>query len=336
MNRPWRSGLAGLVAACWLALPALATLGRESASILRAVRSADAIVLGRFVSVSSGEAEQHADLEVLSSLRGEVESRLRVRSALTADGRRLPDECYFMAGEKALVLLERSGREWRCLTGTAQAKIPLADPAAEAAALDLMRAYLEATAAGADPARLKQALLGAVAIEDEQLRTGVRFDLARLLTPADLPLLDGLYTDRGRPVSLRAWALASLAGLGVPPPPGLPDLLDPAEPIAVRQAVVQVYGARRSAEDLPVFERALRDPSAEVRGLAVANLQFPEAVSLLGSHFEREPDLEVRLAVVRNLGLIGSPQAREKLRAIRADAREPALRQAAELALAAP
>lgn len=270
------------------------------------------------------------------ALRGEVGGKMRVRSALSDAGRRLPDECYFTIGEKVLLLLERSGREWLCLQGTAQAKVGLEeDEANEAATLALMRAYLDATSAGGDVARLKERLARFVAVEPPQLRAGVLFDLGRLLTRADLPFLAGLYTDRARPGPVRAWALTAVAGLGVEPPTDLPGLLDPSEPVPVRQAVVQVYGARRSAEDLAVFERALADPSPEVRGLAVANLYFPEAVPLLGSHFEQESDLDVRLAVVQNLGLIGSAPALERLRAILAESPEPPIREAAELGLAA-
>jgi hypothetical protein len=300
------------------------------------VQRAEVVVLARAVALETGEEAQYAELEVGSALRGEVGKRIRVRSALTDAGRRLPDECYFAVGEKALLLLERSGGELRCLPGSAQARIPLEEgEQAEAEAVSLMRAYLEADARGGGGGRLKEQLAQAVEIRNPQLQSGVLFDLGRLLSERDLGLLAGLYLDPAHSEPVRAWAIAALAGLGVDPPAGLDALLAPSEPLSVRQAVVQVYAAGPRAAHLEVFERALADPRPELRRLVVENLSFPEAVPLLGSQWTKESDPDVRLAIVRNLGLIGTAPALEILEAIAAETRDPAIREAAELGVAA-
>jgi HEAT repeat protein len=117
-------------------------------------------------------------------------------------------------------------------------------------------------------------------------------------------------------------------------PAELAALLDPPSSPGLRQAALQAYSVRRAAEDLPLFQKGLADADPAVRRVAVESLYIPESVGMLGIQYARDPSLEVRVSIVRQLGHVGSEDAATTLRSIAASAPEPSVREAAQLALA--
>ena len=318
----------------------IARLGPQADSILLALRAADLAVIVQVLQVEEEEGASIADLRVLESLMGGVkDERLRVRSMLRPGGQRLPMETYPERGETILALLSRSSSgEWRFLQNFRATAVHLREgKSEESAAASLVRGYLPmVTSSAKDSEQLKGFLTQQIAIGNETLRTGVLFDLGELLKPQDVPFLASLFTDRARPEDVRVWAIYELIALRIPTyPDELQTMLDPSESVSLRKAALQAFGARRSPTDLPLLRRGFDDPSADVRRVAIEQAGLPEAVPLLQERYSRESSQEVRLAIVREFGEIGTASAITALDAIRSQAAEETVQRAAELALAA-
>jgi HEAT repeat protein len=267
-------------------------------------------------------------LEVLEPLRGDPGPVVRL--AADAAGQHV-----FHRGAMDLVLLRGAPGSWSCDPSWRQAKVDL-EAADRRPAAALVRGVLSALAAGTtgSPA-FRDFLERSLDIRNPALRAGVRFDLGVRLTAGDLPFLTGLAFDRSRPEDVRAWAVTTMARIAAPElPDGLPGLLAPSEPVAVREAVLQTVAARGGAQARDVLARGLADPSPAVRRVAVDNLSGAASVPLLAARFDGEPDPSVRTALVERLGQIGGPEAAGALRSILARPLEPATRRTAERALA--
>jgi HEAT repeat protein len=270
-------------------------------------------------------------VEVLEPLRGASAGPLSVHAApggCGAEGRPLAP------GEIALLLLSRGAAGFHCDQRYRASHVALA-PAERGPAGALVRGLVAAleddrTGSEAFAAFLRER----VTLPNPELRRAVLFDLAPRLDRDDVAFLLRL-TGREQPQDVRAWAVVSLAGKVDTLPPEVAALLAPDESESVREAVLQLLGARRRAEDLPLFERALGDGSAALRRVAVENLTVPEAVPLLLARFEREPDPAVQAAIVRKLGTLGGGAAADGLASIAARTGDAALQREAELALAA-
>lgn len=190
--------------------------------------------------------------------------------------------------------------------------------------------------ASGDAAALVSALQRGTALRSRELRRAVLGDLALRVRSVELPWLRRTIADRNAPEDLRQWAVAATASLDLPElPPELAALLDRDESVGLRQAALRAHGTRGGGAELDVLRRGLDDPDPGVRLAAVDAFATPAAVSLLARHFDAERAPEVRLAIVGRLGSAGTPAALDALRALRAGATDPSLREMIDLALAA-
>ena len=324
--------LVGLALASALALGAtVARPARDADSLLAALRATESAMIVRVLEAPR-DPNSVWEVEVLDPLRGEAPGgRLGLRAPPGGCG---AGRKALAPGEIALLLLSRTAEGLACDQRYRASHVPLAPPE-RAPAGALVRGLLAALADGTTESEGFAAFLrDRVAIQNPELRRGVLFDLAPRLDSDDLAFLLGRSNAR-QPEDVRAWAIVSLAGVTETLPPEIAGFLAPGESESVRQAVLQLLGARRRAEDLPLFERALGDESASLRRVAVDNLVVPEAVPLLLARFEREPDPAVQAAIVRKLGEIGGSAAADGLAAIAARTEDDGLRREAELWLAA-
>jgi len=326
-----------LIASLWLgvgALPANAYLGARAASIAEALFETESAVIAEVLE-TTGDGTS-ASLRVLHALKGGIAvGETQVRAEPGADRR--PDfACRFESGETVFVLLSSGpGGGNRCTPGFRISKLTLAaGPEAIDAAAALVRGYL--ASANADGLRPSATFLESqLTIDQTELRAGVLFDLSAHIGAEDLPLLTRLSADPTQFDDVRVWAVRQVARVAPDEYPAeLAALLDPPSSPQLRQATLQAYGARRATEDLPLMRKGLQDTDPAVRRMAVESLYIPESVGMLATQYDRDPSLEVRVAIVRQLGHVGSGDAATALRAIAVNAPEPSVREAARLALA--
>ena len=299
-------------------------MGRAD-SILAALETTDVALLGRVVDVQSQGDAERASVRVMETLRG---APLHERIAVRAGARALLEgDAHFTAGETVLLLASRANGEFELPAGLRPVKVTLANAAQRDEARALVRGYLDGVSGAAGQGALDALLRRSVATGNPRLRAGVQEDLSHRLNAADAPFLCGLAEQSGALEDVRVFAIRGLAGLADPVPAPLADLLRPVEPVAIRQAVIDAFAAHGARD---VVERGLADPSEEVRKTAVDNLAAPDAVALLERHFARESALGVRLAIVRQLGLIGTDASRGALRRILAASSDAAIHRAGE------
>jgi hypothetical protein len=335
-----RCGLrwAGILLALLLPLPASASEaypGRRWASSLVAFGEAEIVAIARVVERERGPQIARARLHVDEVLKGALPS-----GPTTVDARadRAPVECDYPASGTVLTLLARGPAGIACVAGFRISAVALAgDPNARGAVRELVAGYLEALPpAPPDAAAFQSFLVEQIGVANRVLRAGVLYDLGERIEADDLPLLTSLFGDPERDEEVRVWAVDQLRRLQPGEIPAqLAALYEPSSSPRLRQAVLQAYGARRDPSDLPLFRRGFRDPVPEVRRSAIESVGFPEAVAPLRSAFEAERVEEVRFAIVRQLGILGSREAVEALRGILEQETDVALREVAELELAA-
>lgn len=300
------------------------TSGRAN-SILAALESTDTALFARVLGAQRHGDGERADLRVLETLRGApLPDRIPVRAGAEA---MLEGDVHFTTGETVLLLAARDGEELALPAGLRQVKVTIGSAAQRDEVRALVRGYLDVLAGTAGESALDALLRRSVATPNPRLRAGVHEDLSHRLRDGDAPFLLGLAKQAGGPEDVRLFAIRGLAGLAVAPPPALAELLRPAESVAIRQAVINAFAAHGARE---VVELGLADPSAEVRKTSVDNLASPDAVAALERHFAREPAPGVRLAIVRQLGLIGTDAAHSALRRILAGTSDPAIHRAGE------
>jgi HEAT repeat protein len=335
-HRGLRAVLPVLAAVLLGAVPSLGYAGRRASSPLEAIRAAQVVVVARVLSAPPPAPGALAELWVLEAPKGSLPSRrIRVRSEPHPSDRPMPLGCGFEPGQVELLLLNRTGDTYECVPGFRWSQVVL--EAADPELVRLLQGLVEALRAESTDSREFKALLGEhVSIANREVRAGVLFELAERLHPEDAPFLRQLAMDPARQPEVRAWALAQFAR--VEPAAELPlasEALDPWGHPVLRQTVLQVLGDRRDPGALPVFRRALGDPSIEVRRVAVEWLLLPEGVPLLRERYAVEASAEVRMAIVRKLGSGGSEAEVDALRWILSETRDPAIEEAARLALAA-
>lgn len=288
-------------------------------SLSTALEASDTALFGRVVAAKPQGSSQRADVRVLEMLRGPaLPKRITV---VAGAGALLEGDAQLRTGETLLLLVKRTGDRFEVPAGLRRAVVPIAS----AAERDQARALLRGYAAGG--AALDALLRESATLAHPQLRAGVLEDLSHRLTSADTSFLLRLAEQRDAPLESRRFAIAGLAGLSAPLPAALADLLRPEEPVAIRQAVVNAHAAHKARE---VVERGLADPEEAVRRTAVDNLADPQSVAALERHFDREPAQAVKLAIVQQLGLIGTDAARSALQRLVERANDPAIRRAAE------
>jgi hypothetical protein len=299
-------------------------------SILAALEATDTALLGQVLEVESEGTSERASVRVLETLRGaRVPERTQVRAGAEA---LLEGAGAFASGETVLLLIARRGDGFELPAGLRQGKVTLETAAEQAEARALLRGYLAAVSGSGDPAALDALLRRSVTLASPRLRAGVLEDLAQRLGAGDAQFLLGLAQDRQAPQDVRLFAIQGLGALSVPPPAALAALLEPAEPVAIRQAVVNAYASHGA---LDVLALGLADPDEAVRKTSVENLADPAAVAVLESHFDREPSPTVRIAIVKQLGLTRTEASRSALRRILASTPDAAIHRAGDSWLAA-
>jgi hypothetical protein len=277
-------------------------------SLLAALAASDTALFARVRDAKEQGTTLLAEVRVLETLRGPaLPKRIAVQAGAQAQ---LEGDAQLRVGETYLLLVRRAGDRYEVPEGLRRTVVPISDDTQRDAARALLRGYA-ANATLANP----------------PLRAGVLEDLSHRLVPADSPFLLKLAAQRDAPDDARQFAIAGLAGLPAPLPAALADLLRADEPVAIRQAVVNAHSAHGARD---VVERGLADPDAAVRQTAVDSLADPQSVAVLERHFDREPAQAVKLAIVRQLGLIGTDASRAALRRVVARASDPAIRRAAE------
>jgi hypothetical protein len=288
-------------------------------SLSAALEASDTALFGRVTAVDGNGSEQRGEIRVLETLRGpELPKRITVIARAEA---LLEGDVRLRADDTLLLLVKRSRDRFEVPAGLRRAVVPVATDAER----DQTRALLRGYAAGG--AALDAVLRKSATLAHPQLRAGVLEDLSHRLTDADSPFLLRLATQRDVPLDARRFAIAGLAGLPGPIPPALADLLRPDEPVAIRQAVVNAHAAHDVRD---VVERGLADPDEAVRRTAIDNLAGPRSVAVLERHFDREPAQAVKLAIVQQLGLVGTDASHAALRRLVARTSDPAIRRAAE------
>ena len=302
--------------------------------------AADTVVVARVLESKLESGGESAELRVLAVLKGALdEERIQVSATSGIPGRPSLADPQFRKGRRLLAFLTRTPAGLSLLPVPHRATLALGD---DEPTLDeirgLIAGYLEALrSAEAEPEAVKLFLASRVGVGEPRLRSLVLGDLAPRLGPGDLPWLTGLFSDRSRPDPVRVWAVTQVGVIGPAVfPAEISNLLDSRESFALRRAVMAAYSGRKHPEDLPVIVLGLEDPDARVRHAAILAMGSPEAVSPLRDRFSREPELAVKLAIVRRLAVIASPDARAALRAILEAASDPQLakttRRAIELA----
>jgi hypothetical protein len=313
------AALAALVVCSARGASAQARTAGRADSIGAALEATDTALFGRVIEVQSEERAERAQVRVLETLRGaalprEIHVRADAEVLLEGGG-------SLERGRTFLLLVAHEGEDLRVPPGLRAAIVPVERVAERDEARSLLRAYL--TGGGALDALLRKS----VAIASPRLRAGVLEDLSHRLGPDDAPFLLRLAQQRDALQDVRLFAIRGLGGLSTPLPEALADLLRPSEPVAIRQAVVDAHAARGARD---VLQRGLEDPSEEVRKVAVDDLAYPEAVALLEKHFDREPVQAVRIAIVRQLGLIGTDESLGAMRRILTRTSDPAIQRAGE------
>jgi HEAT repeat protein len=282
--------------------------------------------------VRVGGAPDAPEVEVLELLAGaDPGARIALGAARDGCGGLDPP---LQPGETALLLLTSRDGGLDCLPGWPASHVSLAPEETQETAA-LVKRLAAALAEGGDESTLRGILRDQLGIRSERLRGALLADLGERLGAADVPFLVELSRDRARPVDVRSFALRRLAPLApLPEPAALGELLGADEPLEVRQAALQALAPHAGREARALLERGLADASPAVRRVAVENLAGEAAVPALTRRFAVETDATVRVAIARRLGQIGGAEAAAALREILADAVDPALRRAAEDALA--
>jgi len=299
--------------------------GGRALSILAALEATDTALVGRVLDVTTHAPGTWADVLVIETLRGPaLPERIGIRAGPEA---LLGGAAPLTAGATALWLVTRSGEGFELPVRLRQARVPLDGTPEREEARAFVHAYLAAVSAEAGPGALDAWLRRSVALSNPQLRRGVLEDLSHRLGAEDAPFLTRLAEASETPTDVRVFAVAGLGGLPLPLPASFAALLRATEPVAIRQAVVNAYAARGEWEAL---ESGLGDPDERVRRTAVENLARPESVAALEGHFAREPSRPVQLAIVRQLGLIGTDASRSALRRILTSTPDAALHDAGE------
>ena len=310
-----------------------ARLAPAADSLGTALERADLAAVVKVVSVRTEGITQSATLETVAVMKGDVQA-LAVLSDLATSGQRRPESCYFETGERVFTLLTRSSRGWSCTPHTPFAHVPVPDAAMVQQIRDLMAVYLRVADDPESRQTFKTGLWQHLVIGSAHLRRGVLYDLGQVLTRNDLTRLRHTLMDTKAPDDVRAWAVRGIGRIGAYPYPSeLLQVLDHPVGVIVRQAVMQVYGQRRNADDLAVLERGLQDTDASVRTVAVESFAVPQMVPVLMSHFRTETDRGVQLAIVRKFGELDTAQARRLLASICTNANDPGLRQEARQVL---
>jgi hypothetical protein len=310
--------LSGVLAAQSGSADAARSAGRAD-SLSAALEASDTALFGEVAASTGTGSEQRAEVRVLETLRGPaLPKRIDVVAGAEA---LLEGDARLRTGDTLLLLVKRAGDHFAVPAGLRRVVVPIASDAER----DEARALLRGHAAGG--AAFGAQLRESATVANPQLRAGVLEDLSQRLTDGDAPFLLRLAAQRDAPLETRRFAIAGLAGLSPPLPTALADLLRPEEPVAIRQAVVNAYAARKARD---MVERGLGDSDEAVRRTAVDNLADPQSVAVLERHFDREPAHAVKLAIVQQLGLIGTDASRSALRRLLTRTSDPAIRRAAE------
>lgn len=312
----------------------------ESELVLRARIASDGEPLA-----ASGAARPTLDAEVLELLKGKLDAR-RVRFAQHGHGVAL-----FEPGEETLLFLvpiERSreldelgvagGPAWVSLQEHAD-EYPI-DGASRERLLGAVRSYVEAEAAGSADARLSALQRGTLTLltsRDARLASSAIRDLvqapqAPLVRSEDLPELLAVLDEPQGSIGVRIALLTELDRRGLVDGSGIwLRLLSAETPERDRVVAIRAAGASGGA---PVRSRLLAlalDPDAEIAAAALDALARPgadDAVAPLASALSREP-ARVRIAAIRGLGRIGTPEALRALDQAASSHPDPATRRRA-------
>jgi hypothetical protein len=323
----------------WIARaePAESRAAREAPdrrSLAGALEQTSLAVIARVLDLrdAGGDAEL-ATVEILARMRGDAPTE-PLRVVAPRGPRRGNDRegAYFAPGEVSLLLLRRDGERWTPVPGFRQAHVDLDPaPAGLEAVASLLRDYARAIDAGDDDERKATLKRGAL-IANPTIRSGVLFDLAPRLEREDSEFVRALLAP-DHPDSVRTWAVHATSALE---PESFPAELrarvasDPS--IGVRQAALVACGARGDRRDLPVLRIGLRDPSPEVRIVAVQAFELPETVPVFRDHYTTESSPDVRRAILGQLGHLGTAEAVEALNEIREHETDESLREHAAMA----
>jgi HEAT repeat protein len=164
-------------------------------------------------------------------------------------------------------------------------------------------------------------------VETDRLRASYREKLAATLL--------AVFHDTSRAVVVRRRALESLAPLNTP---GVKEAIDEACRNPEKQlniGALYAMGATCHADWQNILRRELNNADAEYRyeaAAALGQIGQPEDAPLLAK-LTADPDLEVSLAAIRSLGIIGGDAAKKSLRECLENPNET-LRQAAVQAMA--
>lgn len=260
-----------------------------------------------------------ATVGISEVLKGPSEAGTRVvevvrpANADSAPGSALPE-----TGDTVVLFYARPGDPRLEPVGLRQSLVGLgAESAATEQALGLLRETLASVAGGAAASgRLGEILWRHVTIGAAPLRTAVLRDLSERLADGDAPRLRALAGQRDAPEDSRVWAIRQLGGRPPPIPPDWQALLDPTEPAGVREAAIRALAPAAGREGLAALQRTLSEEAPALRLAAAESLTGPETVAILQARYFAEPERRVRSAILRRLGLEGSPAAREALREI--------------------
>src|SRR5262249_48620725 len=153
----------------------------------------------------------------------------------------LEGDAHLAAGETMLLLASRANDELRLPPGLRQVKVTLANDAQRDEARALGRGYLDGLPGAADPGAVDALLRPSGATPDPRPRAGVLEHLSHRLGDGDAPFLLGLARQSDALQEVRLFAIRGLAGLTAPLPAAFAELSRPAEPVPIRQAVIDAF-----------------------------------------------------------------------------------------------
>ena len=294
-------------------------------------------MVGRVVSQEPRGGRLRMTVGIAEVLKGPSEAGTRVvEVARPASDEPSPESALPETGDTVLLFYARPGDALLEPVGLRQALVGLGPRAATAQpALALLEEILVSLSGGEGASgRLEEALWGHVTIGVAPLRTAVLRELSERLGDSDGPRLRALAGRREAPEDARVWAIRHLGGTRRPIPPDWSVLLDPGEPASVREAALRALAPAAGPEGQLALQRALADEETALRLAAAESLTGRETVALLRARYPAEPERRVRSAILRRIGLEGSPAAREALRDIVARGGDEGNRREAEAWLA--
>jgi HEAT repeat protein len=190
---------------------------------------------------------------------------------------------------------------------------------------------------------LTEAFRAAGAAGDLELRRYLTLALGRAADPRAIePLREAFHDSDPHTRLFAAWGLSRLDD-----PSGLPELRAAVSDAdaGVRKLAVFALGQLADERSVPLLRAALEDPAVDVgwnAALALARLGDPAGLPILIELLESsvaalpgedEGARERALNAIRGLALIQAPEAMESLRRTAAGAPDPAIREAAQVAL---